>query len=840
MDAIGWKKKRLCLPEKMVVNRWKRRADASTDWREITSPDGRKYYYNRVTRQSKWTIPDELKLAREQVKMEPFKGTLEVKDVNSHAPSSSISLFGVNKLSPNVDTSPSSSHGVVSSPIPVAPVVSVVSPQPMVTSGSVASPVEPSSVTANAIGAQTPLEIAPPTAASSGNTEISVTSINNVLTLMSPSDNVSVSDVVTAVDGVVVGNMEETKTGVGIAGKTNISASEEKTVDQESLVYENKQDAKNAFKSLLESANVGSDWTWDQAMRAIINDRRYGALRSLGERKQAFNEFLGQKKKQEAEERRAKHKKAREDFKKMLEESKELAPSTRWSKVRAIFEDDERFIAVERAKDREDLFEDYMGELDKKERAKALEEHKRKKTEYIEFLKSCDFIKASSQWRKVQDHLEADERCFCLEKVDRLEIFQEYVRDLEKEEEEHRKLRMEELRKAERKNRDEFRKLMEGHVAAGTLTAKTHWRDYCMKVQDLPAYLAVSSNTSGSTAKDLFEDVLEELVKQYIEDKDCIKDAVKSRKINLSSTWTLEDFKDAILEDSSSPHVSNINLKIVFDELHERVREKEEKEAKKRKRRADDFYERLCTSKEITASSTWENCKAFFEDRQESWFVAEENFFREIFEKYIAGLKEKAKEERKRREDKLGGGYSWLLEGTVSRKKIKKLWNTAPRCLLWLAKKDKDGKDRERKRTKHRRDKERGFESKKGKDKATNEGTDSEITDRTESHRSEENKRSGRDKDKKHRKRPSSSDDLNFDDHEKDRSKSSNRHSSDRKKSKQMKALLLYVEQHVSSAEADVESKSKRHKRDYRSGSHKNGDYEEHEDREFAEDGEVW
>lgn len=40
----------------------------------------------------------------------------------------------------------------------------------------------------------------------------------------------------------------------------------------------------------------------------------------------------------------------------------------------------------------------------------------------------------------------------------------------------------EQLRRAERKNRDAFRKLMEEHVAAGILTAKTHWRDYCMKV----------------------------------------------------------------------------------------------------------------------------------------------------------------------------------------------------------------------------------------------------------------------------------------------------------------------------------------------------------------------
>lgn len=38
------------------------------------------------------------------------------------------------------------------------------------------------------------------------------------------------------------------------------------------------------------------------------------------------------------------------------------------------------------------------------------------------------------------------------------------------------------MRRAERKNRDEFRKLMEEHVAAGDLTAKTHWRTYCMKV----------------------------------------------------------------------------------------------------------------------------------------------------------------------------------------------------------------------------------------------------------------------------------------------------------------------------------------------------------------------
>lgn len=40
----------------------------------------------------------------------------------------------------------------------------------------------------------------------------------------------------------------------------------------------------------------------------------------------------------------------------------------------------------------------------------------------------------------------------------------------------------ERLRRGERKNRDAFRKLLEEHIADGVLTAKTQWRDYCLKV----------------------------------------------------------------------------------------------------------------------------------------------------------------------------------------------------------------------------------------------------------------------------------------------------------------------------------------------------------------------
>ena len=60
------------------------------------------------------------------------------------------------------------------------------------------------------------------------------------------------------------------------------------------------------------------------------------------------------------------------------------------------------------------------------EKEKAAEEHRRNVAEYRKFLESCEFIKLNSQWRKVQDRLEDDERYLRLEKIDRLLIFQVY------------------------------------------------------------------------------------------------------------------------------------------------------------------------------------------------------------------------------------------------------------------------------------------------------------------------------------------------------------------------------------------------------------------------------
>ncbi|KAK7390989.1 hypothetical protein VNO78_19255 [Psophocarpus tetragonolobus] len=759
------------------------RVDASTNWKEYTSPDGRKYYYNKLTKESKWSIPEELKLARDQVEKAIVSGTRPEALLNSHTQPSQMP--SVTEAAPNVDNSSLTSQGEPSSPVSVAPVVttSINNLQSEMPSGPSTSPSATPIIGTKVDELEAPATVVTPSDTSVGSDKAVITDINTAITPTNDANNDSTQDTLGSADGVPAEDKEDSKNDV-IGEKSNDVAAEAKAVEPEPVVYANKMEAKDAFKALLESVNVGSDWTWDRAMRLIINDKRYAALKTLGERKQAFNEYLNQRKKQEAEEKRTKHKKAREDFKKMLEESTDLTSSTRWSKAVSIFENDERFKAVERDRDRRDMFETFLEELVNKERARVQEERKRNIMEYKKFLESCDFIKASTQWRKVQDRLEADERCSRLEKIDRLEIFQDYLHDLEKEEEEQKKIQKEELRKTERKNRDEFRKLMDEHIASGILTAKTHWRDYYTKVKDLHAYIAVASNTSGSTPKDLFEDAAEELAKQYHEEKSRIKDAMKLAKITLLSTWTFGDFKSALSKDISTPTISDFNLKIVFDELLERVKEKEEKEAKKRKRLVDDFFHLLYSAKDITVSSNWEDCRPLVEDSQEFRSIGDERLCKDVFEEYIAQLKEEAKEsERKRKEER--------------------------------AKKEKDREERERRKGKQRREKEGGRERGKEKDK-----TDSDSMELTEIQSSKENKRSEDDnrKQRKHRQSP---------EHEmdKEKTKKSHGHGGDRKKSRR----------HASGHESD-EGRHKRHKRDHR----REGDRGDLEDGEFGDNVDRW
>ncbi|KAF3645049.1 hypothetical protein FXO37_21158 [Capsicum annuum] len=132
-------------------------------------------------------------------------------------------------------------------------------------------------------------------------------------------------------------------------------------------------------------------------------------------------------------------------------------------------------------------------------------------------------------------------------------------------------------------------------------------------------------NVNSATTMQKTGDLAAPLVVPYLDDKSQIKDAVRMAEIGLKSAGMLDDFKVAIAKYISSSPMSDTNLKVlhkmsglsakalvvlpcyvslevgqfVIAKLATR-REKEEKEAKKRKGLADEFYELLHESKMLS------------------------------------------------------------------------------------------------------------------------------------------------------------------------------------------------------------------------------------------------
>jgi len=59
-----------------------------------------------------------------------------------------------------------------------------------------------------------------------------------------------------------------------------------------------------AFKEALHESGVSSTWRWDDASRVTGHDPRFKVLRSIAEKKLAFNQFIDEQKSKERNEAR--------------------------------------------------------------------------------------------------------------------------------------------------------------------------------------------------------------------------------------------------------------------------------------------------------------------------------------------------------------------------------------------------------------------------------------------------------------------------------------------------------------------------------------------------------
>ena len=156
--------------------------------------------------------------------------------------------------------------------------------------------------------------------------------------------------------------------------------------------FENKEEAKQAFRDLLKDKKIPSNFSWEMAMKQIISDPRYVALPKLSEKKQVFNAYKTQRAKEEKEEERARKKQQKEDLTKFFENDPQMHSGLRFSKAEKLFAHLDVWQKVDE-RDRKEIFDDVVFHLAKKEKEDAKVLKQRNMSSLTSILQQMDQVK---------------------------------------------------------------------------------------------------------------------------------------------------------------------------------------------------------------------------------------------------------------------------------------------------------------------------------------------------------------------------------------------------------------------------------------------------------------
>ncbi|KAM5173157.1 transcription elongation regulator 1 isoform 1-T1 [Mantella aurantiaca] len=209
------------------------------------------------------------------------------------------------------------------------------------------------------------------------------------------------------------------------------------------------------FRDMLLERGVSAFSTWEKELHKIVFDPRY-LLLNPKERKQVFDQYVKTRAEEERREKKNKIMQSKEDFKKMMEEGK-INTRTTFSEFAGKHAKDFRFKAIEKMKDRETLYNEFMVATRKKEKEDSKNKGEKVKTDFFELLAN-HHLDAQSRWSKIKEKIEGDPRYKAVESSStREELFKQYIEklvknlDTEKEKELERQARIEaSLRERER------------------------------------------------------------------------------------------------------------------------------------------------------------------------------------------------------------------------------------------------------------------------------------------------------------------------------------------------------------------------------------------------------
>ena len=271
--------------------------------------------------------------------------------------------------------------------------------------------------------------------------------------------------------------------------------------DEGKAVTMSKEEARRIFTSLLKEKNISMTIKWEQVNNLLKNEERFHVIKTMKEKRQIFQDYISQVKKEERNEARKKLENNKDIFKRMLIESNVLTSDKSFSFVQQLFSSDPRWKALDE-KDRENLVQDYLDELYDQEK----DEEKKRRNQYCskvkELLASMKEVTVNTTWEQINKFLKNNMVWKLMPDIDKIDTFIEFIEKKEKSVEEAKRR---EIKNTERKNRENFKNLLQEAVLSRNLTFKTKWKQFQAQYKEDDKCINMFRQ-HGSAPKELFED----------------------------------------------------------------------------------------------------------------------------------------------------------------------------------------------------------------------------------------------------------------------------------------------------------------------------------------------
>lgn len=427
--------------------------------------------------------------------------------------------------------------------------------------------------------------------------------------------------------------------------------------------FNNAEQAEEAFFKTLKRHNVRPDTEWKDAVRLVVRERDYRAIKDPADRRKAFEKYCRDVREQEKGKEKERKEKLRVDFRKMLATHDEIKHYTRWKTARPLIEREHDFKAAGDEDERRRMFDEYIIELRKRHAEDEANRRTYAMKELNTMLKAL-VVDADTRWTDAEETIMNSERFVSedtfqgLHKLDVFYAFESHMKALERvANDAHQKERSSRRRK-ERQARDGFKQLLAEVAQDGKIRAGTKWQEIQPLIVDDGRYQAYIGQP-GSDPIELFWDLVEEEERRLRSKRNEAMDVMEEKRWEMLPTSSLEEFTDVMRSHPRTDMFSPDEMSMVYNKIMDKVKERIEKSKHKAERDQRDLLDNVRYAMKkieppLRLDDTFEDVAKLLE-RNKDFIAADDETRHAAFVKFMKRLRER-EDERARDRDSYRNG----------------------------------------------------------------------------------------------------------------------------------------------------------------------------------------